>query len=92
MNTITKTVLALVFSCSVATAAMAAPGDGTYGQITKAQAEIHSLTDQLNNKGINVSQYKVNQTLSPATQARLLQNHEMNLRLKLDSLNSQNAQ
>jgi len=90
MNTLTKTLLAVVFSCSVATAAMAAPGDATYGQITKARAEIQSLDQQLMNKGVSVSQYKVNQTLSPVTQAQLLQNHEMNLRLKLNSLNSQN--
>ncbi|MEL0621489.1 hypothetical protein V6238_00140 [Marinomonas arenicola] len=51
MNTFTKSALTFLAASSIASVALAAPGDATYGQSTRGQ--LHSLESQA--KDINVS-------------------------------------
>ncbi|GAA0831735.1 MULTISPECIES: hypothetical protein [Marinomonas] len=52
MNTFTKSVVTFLAASSIASVALAAPGDATYGQSTRNQ--VHSLESQAQNVNVGI--------------------------------------
>lgn len=92
MNTLTKVALTLLATTSFASAAFAAPGDGTYGSVVRAQEKVNNLEQQLESRGVNV-----NTSIDMSTvhtfqdKAAVLNAKAQDLQLKLNELKSQNS-
>ncbi|MEL0638431.1 hypothetical protein V6259_16905 [Marinomonas sp. TI.3.20] len=93
MNTFTKSALTLLAATSISSVALAAQGDATYGDIYRAQNNIHNLTSQIESLGHNVNaNFDVNAAIAPSAKAAALNAKVSDLRLQLSALQTQRAE
>ncbi|MEL0613209.1 hypothetical protein [Marinomonas arenicola] len=93
MNTFTKSALTVLATASIASVAVAAPGDSTYGNIAKAQAQINSLESQLSGEGVAVEMNAdTNAAISPTEKAADLNKQVRSLQHQLDALKTQRSE
>lgn len=91
MNTFTKGALTFLAASTIASVAMAAPGDATYGSAVKAQADVNQLTTEIQHLGAQpVSNVDLSNAHSMSAQAKLLNVKAQDLQLQLNELKSQN--
>lgn len=92
MNMITKSVLTLLAASSIATVAVAAPGDATYGQITLQKANIQSLSAKIDSLGGSTgSDVSLNTANTQLDKAHALETKASNLQLQLNALQDQKS-
>ncbi|MEL0638847.1 MULTISPECIES: hypothetical protein [Marinomonas] len=93
MNTFTKSALTVLAAASISSVALAAPGDATYGDIYRAQTNIHDLTSQIESLGHNVNtSADVNAAIAPSAKAAALNAKVSDLRLQLSALQTQRSE
>ncbi|REG85833.1 hypothetical protein [Marinomonas pollencensis] len=93
MKLFTKSALTILAASSIASVAVAAPGDSTYGKIAKAEAQIHSLESQLNSKGVAVDvNADTNAAISPSEKVADLNKQVRSLQSQLDAVTAQRSE
>jgi len=93
MNIFTKSALTFLFTASVATVAVAQPGDATFGNIVSGKSHVHSLESQLNRNGMAVNtSVDTNAAISPSEKAAVLNQEASDLELQLEVLKAQRSE